>query len=583
MTQIGQTAKITIGGLDATKINEDGLRGEALLVYQAIVTELTKPGADTPQTGTHRGIPGVYWRGAMSRIVASIWPVQCNLKDPVTGRTLNEEVNTYLRITANAMCLHRGGGGDPPLWWIRSEWNGAPPTSHATESITKLSLNRTERELTPRDVGETRVPAPVITTFIAPKPTEVADRIAMKPPVTTSPPIADVEPAVTDDADVASVPIDYICKFGCGQSFTTGAARASHQRSHPRRSAIITQARRLYEKHGDFTVKDVSIAAGHRDASGAYGYFHSKDAIMQEVLADIKKNPSVKTQESQTCTRCGNAYEHAPALASHMRGHVFQDRIVAVAAKLVEDGTWPPPTLRVFADLVNCAPSALRDNFVNLDGVYSRAMISLTEQGITPLPCTGWPSAEAPRPITTEPLIVTDPEEIHALHLIQVFVGVSYSLGYPLSLTAVRFLPVGLNGSRFDAFMDLLTNHGVLTMSRVKRSNGGNEKTIYVPGLAFDQEIAARLTAFNATGSGAIVSTAVTTPIVTNGSTAVTAVLAKYLREAAEYVDQLEASIVEATNATADATAAHVTAKQEKERADELQQRLDVIDRALGR
>lgn len=99
------------------------------------------------------GIPGVEWRGSLSRLIDELWD------DLPKGDGARTRLNGYLAETMNMRCLVKGRD---PIWWVRDEWNSEP-----VDAGRGFVTVRTRRPGGPTTVEVE--PAPVETAWLCPR------------------------------------------------------------------------------------------------------------------------------------------------------------------------------------------------------------------------------------------------------------------------------------------------------------------------------------------------------------------------------------------------------------------------------
>lgn len=397
MPTVSETARVTKRGADLNQT--ESLAGKALLVYQAIVADMTKPGEPDPVAMTHQGIPGFRWEKPMSKITSMLWGDRLYQPEPPTGKNLALQLNEYLRATGNAVCIQRGRGINP-VWWIRGEWNGLPPAPpvHPMPNATY-----TERTLTKDEAGENRPAAPVTVT---------------------------VMPAL--DAAIAA---------------NRGAAEDDTHADQ--RQRILDTAIAIYRHDGDLEVVKVSRALGYQSTNPVYAHFRTKNDLLIAVLAAVGAPESALSEaDPRQCVRCGQVFTGAQYLKVHIAGHEMADLIVTTGVQLTKDANGELPMLQDVARAVPCAVTTVAQRVGNVDALHAAILRKIEdEKNTVPAPSSG---------------LVTPVALARADRLAQYHVGLGDALGEPLNITAIRMVSIGIRTAQFEAFFDHLINDGLL-------------------------------------------------------------------------------------------------------------------------
>jgi hypothetical protein len=105
-------------------VSDDELPVNAWVVHETALDEAQKAGA--PQH-LHDGIPGVRYDISLNGVMFGIWKGMSRDPDDADAVEARRAIGTYLRQTANVVCLTRGNRTTLSTWWIRLVWNEAPP------------------------------------------------------------------------------------------------------------------------------------------------------------------------------------------------------------------------------------------------------------------------------------------------------------------------------------------------------------------------------------------------------------------------------------------------------------------------
>lgn len=483
--QISDTARVTKRGADLG--NTDTLAAKALLVYQAIVADLTRPGGPEPEALTHKGIPGFKWEKPMSKVTTLLWGDQLHQPIPPSGETLAVKLNRYLRETGNAECLLRGRGVNP-TWWIRGEWNGLPPVP---QTHPEPNATYAERTLTRDEAGENRPAAPVTVT---------------------------VMPAL--DAAIAA---------------NQGASEADAHAAQ--RQRILETAVAIYQRDGTLELISVARALGYASSNPVYAHFQNRNELLDAVKAAVGVPASDASDQdadrSHPCERCGQRFSGGQYLRVHIAGHEMADLIIATGVKLTKDANGELPRMSDVARAVPCAATTISQRVGSVDTLHAAILQEIQkQQDAVPTTTTGLsPVARA-----------------RAERLVQYHVGLGDALGEPLNITAIRMVGVGIRSGQFELFFKRMIDGEVLT---IRTGIGYRTTiAYYVPGPNFDPEIAAHIDLVRTALKGGPASVAIAAPVIAPAPQApadLVAVLeaaidqARSLQGAAERPDRTEA------------------------------------------
>lgn len=156
MTRLGDMARITTRGRGDSP---DSLEEKTWLIYTRLRGEATANGRPSP----YEGVAGYQWRGALKRIISSVYP-EMEMLDDLEKEAFTRPIYAALKATGNAVCLVRGVRGEASIWWVRKDFNNATlvqvPTPRPTTGASK-ERDRLEAKVTPTEAGEDREPAPV--------------------------------------------------------------------------------------------------------------------------------------------------------------------------------------------------------------------------------------------------------------------------------------------------------------------------------------------------------------------------------------------------------------------------------------
>jgi hypothetical protein len=157
MATLREIARVTKGRHDLPDISGGELKNNAWLLYEAVLEEAKRAGTQTSDDG----VPGYRWRGHVKTVMRSLWrgilPGMETENDARSNR-VQEALYRYLRTTGNLRLIERGLK-EPSLWWVRADWNDAPP-SHA-ETSRQRQVARQAARVTSQEAGEDREPLPV--------------------------------------------------------------------------------------------------------------------------------------------------------------------------------------------------------------------------------------------------------------------------------------------------------------------------------------------------------------------------------------------------------------------------------------
>ena len=304
MAQVKDVARITSGGKRLPDVNQNELPVNAWLVWEAVRNKVVAE--RDPEKRSHQGDPGHIWRGTLSSIFTSLWPDMSNgyIGNANEATKVKTTLSNYLRDTNNLVCLDRGaispgtkaaGTSRLPTWWIRGEWNEAPPQSRSHG----LTPTYTERRLTPHEAGEDRAPAPVTVNRTV---------TVTQPAATPSPLSALAGPKANVDAVAAHQGNKFPCtEPGCELSFTSLGGRSNHENYHKTHRAIIAAGVNFMTVRGDkgantFTTGEVAAAAGLKYGASIYSHFADKAELIAAVRAAMGNGTPVVAQPVRTTT-----------------------------------------------------------------------------------------------------------------------------------------------------------------------------------------------------------------------------------------------------------------------------------------
>lgn len=135
MPKVAEVVHITTkknqgGGKPMTSLLEQvetdqGLAEAASLVWLAFQEDAIKSGQPFPSYGQE----GYKVEKSLHATVSFLWPTlgEGDYRDDPESFRVRQRLGRYLKYTGNLICLRRGNRVQRSVWWVRSEWNAAPP------------------------------------------------------------------------------------------------------------------------------------------------------------------------------------------------------------------------------------------------------------------------------------------------------------------------------------------------------------------------------------------------------------------------------------------------------------------------
>src|SRR5215469_4637671 len=184
MANLASQARLTtIGG---RRVPDDDLGKNCRAVWEKVLSGALGQNDGRPADGgirtlfATRGTPatslpaidseGWQWTGALTWVIRSLWP---GLDDGTESQNIQRDINRYLLMTGNLVCVEKSGGkGAPSKWWLPRVWTGRQlpenwrrpgegGTSAAAARAAARAAQREDEKLRIRNVP----PGPVITSF----------------------------------------------------------------------------------------------------------------------------------------------------------------------------------------------------------------------------------------------------------------------------------------------------------------------------------------------------------------------------------------------------------------------------------
>jgi hypothetical protein len=186
LARIGDTARITLQGLD-TSVNQDSpLADQIALIFKAMSQHALRNGW---QVTVYRGDPGFKGTFVMKHLIEDLFPNA----DRETRDAISTIAGSVLRNTNAAVCVHRPipGSHDRPIWFVANQMPDNLAMA-ATDYRPPARLTAIERRLTPHESGENREPAPVEVTQVAKKTDEGFEPEKLTEESDLTPPSGDV-------------------------------------------------------------------------------------------------------------------------------------------------------------------------------------------------------------------------------------------------------------------------------------------------------------------------------------------------------------------------------------------------------